>query len=185
MKTHLAALIIACSAFAAPPPITFVPQKENHTSLEVKTVATKMEMTDQFQTNYGSYDQHTERSRAVEIVVRTYGNKAEPFTVLTYWIGKRTATNSRVILKKQKGGGEGNPGPVEKFTSSSGNVKGSDMNLAIIGYRSTEGYRIEGWIVVAARASDNAILAIKASSPGLEAIARSEEEMARLSTARE
>ena len=173
MKTTHILIAAAALAASAQAQITFAPQKEIHTSLEVKTIATKMEMRDEFQTNYGSYDQHTARSRAVEITVRTYGQTAEPFAVLTYWIGKKTATNDRVILKKETAKGEGKPGPTEKFTSSSGAVKGSDLNLAIIGVRRTEGYRIEGWIVVAARASDDAILAIKASSPGLETLARS------------
>ena len=58
-------------------------------------------------------------------------------------------------------------GAPEKWQESSGDVKASDMNLALIGDREASGARIAGWIVRVSNAKGECV-GSKSSDPSID-----------------
>lgn len=156
----------------------------SHLGLEAQMFQNSAKARDFFKTDYGSGDVRTEKSRAVGASVRNFGSTPAKAEIVVHWIGKLTATNVRTLLKTERQKITLAPGGTGIIVSDSGTVKGSDLNLVMIGYRRTEGERIEGWAVMLYDDSEGAsrgkLIGVKASDTHLAELVRKEGGLAAL-----
>ena len=141
---------------------------------------------DKFKSGYGSSDIHTAKSRTIGVQVRNLGRTPAKAQLTVYWIGKFTGTNNRVVIAEQTNPLTVAPGGVQKLSSSSGEVKGSDLKLVLVRYRHTQGFTLEGWACVLRDDETEpphtrgALLAVKASDTHLDELVRLRETLASL-----
>lgn len=164
----IALLLLFLPAFSqAGTPKTF---RQTSISLSAKQVAASKKTTNDFVTSWGSYDKTFARWRSVEIDIRNFSAKND-FTgyVRMYWLGRKGPGGGDRILAGQPSTEKVSvtKGATQKFDSDSGLVSANDMNLKAIGYRSTGGTKLEGWIVILY--DENGVpLATKGSAPAIE-----------------
>lgn len=163
--------LVASSSVTKSGPLA--PIAASHIGMEAEMFQNSAKARDYFKTDYGSSDLHTEKSRAIGARVRNFGSEPAPAVLTVHWIGKHTGTNVRVLLKTETRKLSIAPGAATTVVSDSGDVKGSDLNLVMIGYRRTSGERIEGWTVMLHDAS-GALIGVKASDTPLADLVRRE-----------
>lgn len=186
--THRPALIVLFALFAAVPLRAESPERTVQSSfgLDAQLAANKAGAEDHFKSGYGSSDIHTAKSRTIGVQVRNLGRTPAKAQLTVYWIGKFTGTNNRVVLAEQTDPLTVAPGAVQNISSSSGEVKGSDLKLVLARYRHTQGFTLDGWACVL-RDDDTepphlrgALLAVKASDTHLDELVRLRETLAAL-----
>ena len=170
MKTILPLLLSASLCFAENLEII----QPSHIGLNAQLVSTSAKANDQFKTDYGSSDIHTEKQRSISANVRNFGKTVADVDVTVLWIGKDVGGNNRSLLKRDEFARPIKPVASADVTSSSGVIKGSDMKLVAIGERYTAGKRIEGWVVTVRDGKTQALFAVKGSDTHLEEFARSD-----------
>ncbi len=173
MKAFLLFVCFAVGALAQAPASRIGGPKvfaKSSASLEVKAVAAKKTTTDDFKTDYGSYDKTFVRSRSLAIKVTNF-NAAQPFNgqVTLYWLGRRgPGGGNRIVIGKPSVETVTLAAKQTKaFDADSGLVTASDLRLRAIGIRETGGLKLEGWMVVLQTADGQAV-AVKASAAAIE-----------------
>ena len=149
MKTLLLLIIASPVALTAIPSLAaelelIVP---SHISLTAQLVSNAAKAVDYFKTDYGSSDIHTAKSRTIAGSVRNFGKEPAEVIITTEWFCKGTGGNHRYVSKMDTSPQQIRPGATYSFQSNSGTVVGRDQKLVMIGSRTTEGARIDGWVV--------------------------------------
>ena len=141
-------------------------------SLNVASATVKAVATNQFKTNYGSSDVHTDRVRSIAGSVTNRTRTEAKVVVTIFWFGKKTGGNERVVLPASEYREITlAPGAAWKLESSTGTVAAQDMKLVAIGERYTGGSTIEGWVVTVRSAGK--LVGCVGSQGHLEEIVRS------------
>ena len=112
--------------------------------IDVHNVSASRKETTGFKDGYGGHDTSFQRERRIEISLRSMGGGV-PVDVTTFWVGKKITSKARLILSKHSHQGVVDPALV--WQEASGNVKGSDLDLPLIGYHTSGCSAIEGWVV--------------------------------------
>ncbi len=175
-RTFVLLAMLAPAAQPAEP----APEREriapSHIGLDAVLTSNAAASKDHFKTDYGSSDIHTEKNRRVLVNVRNFGREPQRVALDIVWIGKFTGSNERVILRRQSTPLALAPGAQERITGDSGEVKGSDLKLVMIGVRDTRGFKIEGWIAQLREAGEGnatgALIGLKASDTHLADLAQ-------------
>lgn len=116
-------------------------------AIEVKSVAASSTIGNSFKDGAGGYDNAYARERKIEINLHAIGQEPLNAHVDVWWTGKAIAGKKRELLRKNSSEHTIDPKKPAIWIESSGVVKGKDLNLPLIGYRSTSGSKIEGWVV--------------------------------------
>lgn len=177
-KHFLALLFAVTSAHAGEPPKidprSWTAFPRTSLGLDVRGVAARKNVKDDYKTDYGSYDKTYNRERVIEATVRTTGTAADPILAV-WWIGKSTYYNRRTVLRHQRTPINVQPGKPAIVELASGDIEARDMKLNAIGYRKVGGDRIEGWLVAILDPATGQPIAWRASEPGIASLARSGE----------
>jgi hypothetical protein len=145
MKLRIFLPSLLCAVhLSAIEPARIVP---SHVRVEGVAGVTKAATTDHFKTDYGSNDLHTTRQRTMTATARNLGKWTVDIETSVWWIGKPVGGGEREVLFEDWDIITILPNASKQWTSSSGTVKGRDMNLRAIGERITRGFKIDGWVV--------------------------------------
>lgn len=155
--------------------------KFNSVSLDVKSVAARKNVRDDYKTDWGSYDKNYDRERNIEIAIRTSGKEPLAVVVKSWWLGKPIANSQRVLIAKTESKVTLS-NDFQKLTSSSGNVEGRDLRLRAIGQRHVEGYKIDGWVVTVHDPENDAVVAVKLSDGHLQSLVGADFQLKQLKT---
>jgi len=155
-------------------------------TVDAQLAANKAGAEDKFRPIYGGSYAKTDKSRTIAVQAWNIGRTPAKARLTVYWIGKATGTTNRVVLAEQTHALTLTPGVVQKLSSESGEVKGSDLTVRTGRYRQTTGFTLDGWACVLRDDETEpphtrgALLAVKASDAHLEELVRLRETLAAL-----
>jgi hypothetical protein len=132
--------------------------------LDVRTMASKSAVRNDYKTDWGSYDKNYERSRVIEISVSMLRGEPVKLFVTTRWVGKKMSGKDYVTLGRHQQEIVLKAGAPQKWNEESGAIKARDLNLEAIGDRTVGGAKISGWVVTVENEVGQ-ILARKTSDP--------------------
>jgi len=166
-----------------PPPVTNtqIPQAPpDRVAVSAHEVGTSKGLDRVWQTDYGSYDRNSYRTKALEVEVRNMSRRATgDCQVAVYWVGKRITADHSVFIHH----GEMLPANIAAATCATARfwcplIAAGDTKYVALGIRELDGAKIDGWFVLVSR--DGHTLGGVASSPTYEQLIASGAPLERL-----
>lgn len=168
-RACLAIACCLCVAADTQPPVV---------SLQVKTLATKKEVGENWHSDYGS--SNTERARSVVIEINLRNMKNEKAQVLLEWYFIASGTkNAQWVFDSDSEDVNINGLETLKLEKESTQLDHAKMNLAAIGVKRESGGKPAGWIVRVK--SGEKVIAVQASTAPLAVIAKDQKKLDALS----
>ena len=158
-------LLAAAGAFAAETPL---PPELKSVSIDVKAVASKMDIREGEKKEKGGRDKSISRERVLEITARTSNAKPAEVVLTTWWLGKPVSGGEMVLLKKAQQQVQV-ANAAQKFEVSSGAVEERNKKPEK-GERQVEGLRIAGWIVTVQEPATNRLVTYRLSEVSYESL---------------
>lgn len=124
-------------------------------SVEAKEIGTGAGTARSWETNWGSYERNTFRTKGIEVRVRNLSRRASgDLRVTVYWIGRNLKDNRQHVTHAETFNTSLRPVSETSVTSWCPILDSSDRKYVALGERYRSGSKFDGWFVLVERAGE-------------------------------